>query len=252
MTQAKSGALGAFGHLMGIFFSREEKLRHGQRFLTLMEGGTFNAILAAFENHPDGQALLAARPDTEALLADREDLSRRPPGSFGRSYLEFLVPNDFDAADYTKVAKQASVGFSADPKRTWLRHRIDTIHDVRHILTGYGADLLGEACILAFRVSQVGHRGAAVLATGAGIGCFFIDGPVATIKALAEAYRRGRSATLVDLCPFEFDLSEPLESYRAKLGLTPPRAYQRAVARKARAGLPTPYTAESAGQETSV
>jgi hypothetical protein len=55
--------------------------------------------------------------------------------------------------------------------------------------------------------------------------CLFSHGPAA-LKAMVEAHRRGRAAVLVDLCPFEFDLSAPLESHRAQLGLTPPRTYQ--------------------------
>jgi ubiquinone biosynthesis protein COQ4 len=217
-----------------------------------MEGGSFDAIVAAFENHPDGQALFASRPDTDALLENRIDLSRRPAGSFGRSYLDFLVPNGFDAADYADIAKNASIGFSADPQRTWLRNRVDVLHDVRHILTGYGADQLGETCLLVFRVGQVGHPGAAILAAAAAISDVSTHGPTATLKALSEAYRRGRSAVLVDLCPFEFDLSEPLESYRAKLGLTPPLVYQALLERKARRRLPDGYPAQAAGQTPSV
>ncbi len=228
-------SFGALDHLLGIFLNPEARVRHGQRFLTLMEGDSFEAILAAFESHPDGQALLRALPDTEGLLADRSDLSRKPRGSFGRSYLDFLVPNGFDAADYLEIAKKASAGFSADPKRAWLRDRIDGTHDVRHVLTGYGADRLGEACLLAFRVGQVRHPGAAVLAAAAATVCLFSHGPVA-FNAMAEAHRRGRAAVLIDLCPFEFDLSAPLETYRAKLGLTPPRAYQALVDARVRRG----------------
>src|SRR5580700_3852198 len=133
-TKEVGQSLGALDHFLGIFCNPDARVRHGQRFLTLMEGDSFNAILAAFEDHPDGQALLRMRPDTEGLLADRIDLSRRPVGSFGRSYLAFLVPNSFDAADYLEIAKKASVGFSTDPRRAWLRDRIDGTHDVRHVL----------------------------------------------------------------------------------------------------------------------
>jgi len=225
-------SLEALRHFLGIFFDPKGRVEHGQRFLTLTEGTSFDAILDAFENHPDGQALLEARPDSESLLADRIDLSRRPQGSFGRSYVEFLLANGFDAADYTVLAKNASASFSADLKWMWLRHRIDATHDARHVLTGYGADKLGEACLLAFRAGQVGHRGAAILAAAAVLGCALDHSPVAILKALAEARRLGRAALLVDLCPFELDLSEPLESCRAKLGLGPPRLYQALMERR--------------------
>jgi len=249
-TKGTGKTSGAVDHLLGIFLNPEARVRHGQRFLTLMEGDSFERILAAFESHPDGQALLQALPDTEGLLADRIDLSRRPLGSFGRSYLDFLVPNGFDAVDYLEIAKTASAGFSADPKRTWLRDRIDGTHDVRHVLTGYGADRLGEACLLAFRVGQVRHPGAAVLAAAAATVCLFSHGPAA-FKAMAEAYRRGQAAVLVDLCPFEFDLSAPLETYRAKLGLTPPRTYQALLDARARRGSQRRGPAKPAAQEPS-
>lgn len=233
-----------------MFSDAEARVRHGQRFLTLMEGDSFEAILAALEAHPDGQALLRTLPDTESLLADRADLSQRPPGSLGRSYHDFLVANGFDVADYLGIAKKASVGFSADPRRKWLRDRIDGTHDVRHVLIGYGADQLGEACVLAFRVGQVRHVGAAVLAASAAAICPLIHGPAA-FRAIAEAYRRGRAAVLVDLYPVEFALSEPLETCRAKLGLTPPRAYQALLEAQSRRAARRRGRAASAVREPS-
>jgi ubiquinone biosynthesis protein COQ4 len=252
MAQGVVPALAAFGHLLGIFFNPKRRFEHGQRFQKFMDGDSFNVVISAFETHPSGLALLEARPDTERILADRAELARTPAGSFGRTYLDFLVTNGLDDADYAAVAKGDAIDFSTDLKLRWLRNRVGGGHDVRHVITGYGADQLGEACLLAFRYGQVGHRGAAVLATIVAVGCSFIHGPAATRKVMEEAYRRGRSATLVDLCPFEFDLAEPLESCRAKLGLIPPRAYQALLDRQAERKLRKRYPAKSVGQEPSV
>lgn len=223
----------ALGNLVGIFRKPYARFEYGQRFQDAMAGRSFANMIAAFENHADGRALLEALPDTQSLLDDRADLGRRPVGSFGRSYLDFLVTHAFDDTTYIEIAKRTGVGLNTDPQRMWLRIR-SAAHDVRHVLTGYGADPLGEACLLAFRVGQLRHPGAAVLATITSIGCVFTYGPVATLRSVLEAYRRGCSALLVDLCPFEFNLSEPLESCRAKLGLTPPTAYQAALDRRSR------------------
>lgn len=240
----------AFGHLLGIVFDSQTRLQHGERFLTLMAGDSFEAILAAFEADPDGRALLRARPDTTALLANRADLARRPVGSFGRCYLEFLVPNGFDDADIMELARRGSADPGGDPRRTWLRNRIDGGHDVRHVLAGYGGDLVGEVCLLAFRAAQVRHPGVAVLAVG-GAAVSLVTRGLAGLKAVTEAYRRGRDSVLIDLCAFEFDLSEPLESCGARLGLTPPRAYQALVEARSRPAAGRLAPAKVAAQESS-
>jgi ubiquinone biosynthesis protein COQ4 len=250
--KALGQSIGAFGHLLGIFFDPKKRFKHGQRFLEFMDGHSFDVVRAAFESHPSGRALLEALPDTAHILTDRVALSQRPVGSFGRSYLDFLVSNGLDAADYAAIVQEDAVRFSTDVKLMWLRNRIGGNHDVRHVLTGYGSDQLGEACLLAFRAGQIGHRGAGILAAVMSIVCTFIHGPAGTLKAVTEAYRRGRSATLVDLCPFEFDLSEPLESCRMKLGLTPPGAYQAALELRSGRKFWKRSPAEPVGQEPSV
>jgi ubiquinone biosynthesis protein COQ4 len=245
-------ALCAFGHLLGIFLHTKERFKHGQRFQAYMDGDSFDVVIAAFENNPSGRALMEARPDTVRILADRADLARRPTGSFARCYLDFLQANDLDDAAYAEAAKEDLAPFAMDPKLMWVRARVGSGHDVRHVITGYGSDQLGEACLLALRVGQTGHRGAAILAGVVSFICIFIHGPVSTYKAITEAHQRGRSALLVDLCPFEFDLSESLESCRAKLGLTPARAYQALLDRKGRGKLQKPSPAQPVGPEPSV
>src|ERR1700720_3035992 len=47
---------------------------------------------------------------------------------------------------------------------TWFRERNREMHDLLHVVAGYGRDPLGEACVLAFTFAQNGSRGAAVIA----------------------------------------------------------------------------------------
>ena len=110
-------------------------------------------------------------------------------------------------------------------------------HDIRHVLTGYGPDLLGEICLLSFRFAQIRHRGILVLIFLGFINLIFARrGPV--IAPLFEAYRRGRRARLLDLLAWENVFAEPLAVHRAALGLAAPRHYPNAFAPGAYLGAP--------------
>ena len=100
------------------------------------------------------------------------------------------------------------------------------MHDVWHVLNGYGRDHLGEVCMISFTYQETGGIGWAVVAATAWLRC---RGPAKwkARSAIVEARRRGsRAAAWLPGLDYEKLLFEPLESARARLGLTPPKAYE--------------------------
>jgi ubiquinone biosynthesis protein COQ4 len=224
--QAKRWAVAAksFILLIACNVCVERRTAHGMRFLLITEGNTFERSLAAFRATVAGQDLLKQRPDLRALCRDRAALQKCPPGSLGHLYAEFMTVHGLEEELYFGVAIEQGREFADDAAREWFHIRMDASHDVRHVLTGYGPDVLGEICLVSFRFAQTRHAGIlAILLLGL-LNLMFTS-RAAVIGPVLEAYQRGRRAELLDLLPWENGLAQSLASHRAALGISPPTRY---------------------------
>lgn len=217
--------------------SKRQRISEGMRFLFATEGEAFERTFSAFRELAIGRELLQQRPNLSALYASLATLGTCPPGSFGQWYAWFMRDFGLTEEPYLSIAAEQAAPFADDPERAWFHLRFDLSHDIRHVLTGYGPDLLGEICLLSFRFAQIRHRGILVLIFLGFINLIFARrGPV--IAPLFEAYRRGRRARLLDLLAWENVFAEPLAVHRAALGLAAPRHYPNAFAPGAYLGAP--------------
>jgi ubiquinone biosynthesis protein COQ4 len=239
--------LRAIRHFVLVIAVPADRFQHGTQYIKLTEGGTFDRSLAEFGATAAGAALLRERPDPQPLLNDQAALETLPKGSLGRLYSEFLSSAQLEGDAYFSAVR-ASCADDADPVRAWYRERIGVMHDLRHLITGYGPDRLGEACLLAFRLAQTRQGGLIALVLLAMAGALG-ERPGALLPAVAEAYRRGRRARSLDHLCWEKGLDMPLAALRAELGLAPPERYAPAVAphawldAEARSGSPSPAMA---------
>jgi ubiquinone biosynthesis protein COQ4 len=98
-----------------------------------------------------GQALRAKEPNLPLILDDHESLRQMPAGSLAHAYCDFMEREGLTAQglvdEFDRFAKH-HVQFQ-DQFR-WYLNRMRDVHDMLHVLTGYGRDALGEACVLAF------------------------------------------------------------------------------------------------------
>ena len=220
------GRIAAAGWLLilVIVTSGRRRVRHAQRFLHATEGDIFDRSLSAFRATAAGAWLLERRPNSMALFGDRAALGACPDGSLGRAYFDFVTRDGLDESFYADLAISLGASGETDAERLWYRARIEVCHDLRHLLSGYGVDELGEVCLLIFRYGQLGHKGALVLAM---LG--FMHPRGMNPRAMVEAYRRGRDARLLDLLAWEDGLCRPLAAHRAALGLAAPVLYQRSL-----------------------
>lgn len=206
-----------------LVVSPKRRLFNGSCFILATEGNTFRTMYNKFAATAEGRDLLRSQPQSIGLLADRAKLASCPERSLGRRYLEFMQRHAFDEGIYLKVnATLKRPGETGD--KAWFRERWNCCHDLRHVLTGYGPDELGEICLLAFRYGQTGHLGIGALAL---LGLLHPrrNGEVPAWRAVQEAYRRGKASRLLDLLPWEGRLDQPLAEIRAQLAIAPPRFY---------------------------
>lgn len=168
-----------------------------------------------------GRELLATRPNLRAHLSDRDALRRLPGGTLGRAYLE-LTEREGISADGIVLASEGS-GIPRDgaaDELAWTGDRLRDTHDLWHVVTGYGADLLGEASLLGFTYAQTPHPGILLVAS-----LSVLRGLPGARQMIADGYARGKRAAWLPAVRWEDLLDRPLDDVRAAIGVEPVPAY---------------------------
>jgi ubiquinone biosynthesis protein COQ4 len=187
-----------------------------------LDPNTVQRRLTRVLQHAEGRRLLVEQPDLLSLLQDRSALAALPEGSLGRAYLAHIERHGLDPAKLVRMRRELDAQHGPrDPALQWFADRTLLGHDLWHVLSGYGADGLGEAALLPFSWAQQGGLANAFLTLGAAQRAWnFPDREWP--RYLWRAWRRGRRARLLDAIPYEELLAEPLERVRALVGIDPP------------------------------
>ncbi len=189
------------------------------------------------QSHAKGYVRLLASADGGRIAYERVELAEKlmdddwraafPPGSVGAAYVEFLASEHLSAKGLVDESHKGMVDAELDPRHpyAWFARRIRDVHDIWHVLTGYGRDALGELCLVAFSFQETRGLGWGLIAAG---GFMRAHGPVArqARRAILEARRRGRRAAWLPAEDYESLLFEPLDATRRRLGLEPAPAYE--------------------------
>jgi ubiquinone biosynthesis protein COQ4 len=163
------------------------------------------------------------RVELAPLLANAAWLDRFEPDTVGGAYRAFMRAQNLSATGLADISNRQIVALEMRHPHFWYARRTRDVHDLWHVLSGYGRDALGEACLVAFSFAQAGGLGWALIAIGAAFRAW--PGKQPYLRAIWEAYLRGRSAAWLPGEDYEALLSEPLEAARARLALRPPRIY---------------------------
>ncbi len=188
-----------------------------------LAGHSLERAFLRFRQHPDGQRLLIERPSLLATLSDRAQLRRLPAGSFGRAYVEFMGSGNLTAEGLVEadtMAERHSRQQPTDADRQFFGERVRDMHDLWHVLTGYGMDEAGEAANLAFTQAQIPNKEIALIVAAAAV-----IGPkdlaCSWQRYLFQAWRRGRRAVLLTVVAYERLLAQPLQEVRTLLQIQP-------------------------------
>lgn len=197
-----------------------------QVFLVLraMRGRSGLRMFQRFKASPTGSAILAERRSLLDRLQDRAALAQLPEGSLGRTYFNFTASEQISAdglADASQVPERNPISAEA----IIFRDRMRDMHDLVHVLTGYGRDPFGELCLLAFNYAQTRHLGMAMIAlmgmTRFGHG----PGARAGRAALFQGWRNGRKAAWLPAQDWEALLPQSLDQLRLQLHVSDPSRY---------------------------
>ncbi len=197
------------------------------RVIEALKGDSISRAVQRMQASPSGRKVLAAKPEINQRLSDRAALRSLPEGSVGRSYLTLMERQGISVEGLVAASEEVPRGGLGEDEQ-WLANRLRDIHDLQHVLTGYGPDPLGELCLLSFMTTQTWNRGISFIVF-MGRRSFRKQVPGLDIDALvAEGAALARAAEWLPALPLEDFLDEPLLAVRGRLGLVSPVRYESA------------------------
>ncbi|HYC54131.1 MAG TPA: Coq4 family protein [Candidatus Binatia bacterium] len=191
-----------------------------------LTGDSFERLFQRTLADPEGRRVLETRDDLIRVLEDRERLHSMPIGSLGRTYVEFVEREHITASGLVDASDQhIEESVFLDPRAKKLSDRLRDAHDIWHVVTGYGRDLLGEGSLLAFTCAQIRNPGVAFIVL-AGVGKLYANGHKDAPRLFWQGFRRGLKARNMTAADWEGLLERPLDEIRAELHIDAPPVYE--------------------------
>jgi len=196
------------------------------RAIGAMSGSSPERCFKRFARSEGGARILREERELYDILSDIDRLGAMPEGSLGRAIHTFYTVEELSAAGLKGASEQAAGKegyFTGEDDRARFARRLRELHDVFHVLTGYGRDMRGEIACLAFTYSQTKNTGIGyvTLRVLRGAGWRSEMG-----RLIRQAFWRGRRAKWLVDQDWEALLTQPLDQLREDLGVGPAPDYE--------------------------
>jgi len=210
------------------------------RLTDALRGRSMIAPFERFRATAHGARVLRERLPLLAALSNRAALLALPAGTFGRAYADFMAEEDLSAEGLVALsgAKESWTGAGASDME-FYGARLREMHDLYHVLAGYGRDELGEICVLAFSYKQVGTRSFRAIYGLGQVKLALEWRSWNVLAAIREAERHGQVAAWLPAENLENLLGEDLNLLRQRFNISSPVIYQ-ALIRQMRARAQAP------------
>jgi ubiquinone biosynthesis protein COQ4 len=224
---ARFRPLKALHHFRELIKDKEDTAQVFHIFECLPRPG-FRKDAKAFVESAKGKALLESEPELAVLLDDHDRLRQMPAGSLAHAYCDFMEKEGLSAAGLIAEYDQFSPRKYGDLIE-WYGFRQRDTHDLLHILTGYGRDALGEACVLAFTYGQNPALGNVFIAYAAGLNMKKqVKSEAPIFKAIREGQKMGKACPRINQENITELLAQPLDALRERLHIKTPHFYHEA------------------------
>src|SRR5258705_4855899 len=194
-------------------------------YASALEGDEGERGFQDFLAQPGARELERDRPCLAAIMDDWDRLEQLPAESLGRAYLALARRDRIRVGDLVAGAHGLpdERERAPDPLRRWYRDRMTAMHDLLHVVTGYGRDRAGELLLAAFTLGKLSFRPLRItMALGS-----FVAPPRALpgmLRDLWRAWRRGAASHISRATRWETLLPLPIAEVQARLGVAPERA----------------------------
>jgi ubiquinone biosynthesis protein COQ4 len=200
-------------------------LRFMRPFHTRQFERTFLRVLA----DSVGRRLLDEERSLLPVLSDLQSLQALPERSLGREYARFIEEEELSLTDFAEASLASMSELDYGDRRAWtLAQRLRDMHDLIHVVSGYGRDLLGEMAVLSFSSGRPkrgeNYRLSFILRLAQWK--FARAGRPDAAGVLRAAAERGAKAAFLPAVEWERLLPRPLPLVREQLGISPPPAYE--------------------------
>lgn len=185
-----------------------------------LAGDAFERVYQRVMSRPEWAETLSPDRDLLATLIDRESLRALAVGSLGHTYAEFVEAEGISADGLVEASSEDEDQYVfLDARAQSLSLRLRDMHDLWHVVTGYGRDLLGEGALLAFSYAQTRNRGIGFIVL-IGMLKLMLEGRPSAPRVMWQGYRTGCRAAFLPAADWERLLSMPLQQVRTELGIT--------------------------------
>lgn len=184
----------------------------GPIFQLCAEHGLMRKLARSLHRHREGRRLLTERPRLDGRSVSLATLLALPPRSLGHAYASYFEANGITPFDPPKLPVETDEDYVAT--------RLRDVHDVFHVVTGYGTDDIGELELQWFNLGNLGWGPLPFLVIAAS---FFMGrmtkygGLWPVWKRACAAYRRGRQSRAFASVVWEDYWSMPIHEVRALL-----------------------------------
>ncbi|WP_052518745.1 Coq4 family protein [Archangium violaceum] len=185
---------------------------YGQTINICLDLNVYATLVQRLQRSEDGRRMLSERPSLEAKDLDLNALERLPEGTLGREYARYYRDNKIFPFETTLKIKNDI---------DYIGKRYRETHDVLHLLTGYGTDVVGEMELQAYVLGNLGIHTARLILTMGTLGQLKTpQSGVARSEYLRRvwaAYHRGRASKLFLDFWFEHHWETPVATLRERL-----------------------------------
>jgi ubiquinone biosynthesis protein COQ4 len=181
---------------------------------------------------PEGQRFLAEETDIPAMLDDHARWADCGENTVAQHYIRFMKREGLSAAGLVAEShKWAPPEDRPQDLTEWYFNRLRDTHDLFHVLTGYGRDALGEACLLGFSYAQNHNRGIQFIAYAGARQIKKMSGTRAPLfAAVREGQRLGRAAAHLAHMDVAAVMREDIAAARARMRIGKPVIYRECLA----------------------
>lgn len=173
----------------------------------LLNAPHFARFVSQMSKEEEGRALLQERPSIDSAHVDLDQLLALPAGSLGHAYAAMLRGGNLDPDIF-----QAPDGVPS-PEERYTIQRIRQTHDLWHVLTGYGTDVLGELELQSFTYGQLrAPNSLLIVLFGSLRQLRRLPGLLGRLRA---AYQRGKAARFLLPVRWESLWGAPVTAVRA-------------------------------------
>jgi ubiquinone biosynthesis protein COQ4 len=196
------------------------------RAIGAMSSNSGERLFSRFERSIRGAKILKEKTELYDILSDIDRLGAMPEGSLGHGIWTFYTTEEISAQGLkgaSEAASDADDTVDKDSDEAIFGRRNRELHDVFHVLTGYGRDMRGEIAVLAFTYAQTKNTGIGYIVLRS------LDGNGENSemgRLIHQAYWRGRRAQWLIDQDWEELLLMPLEQLRIDLGVGPAPEYE--------------------------